>query len=40
MTSTTRLTVAQALVRFLSVQYTERDGVRRRLIDEIGRAHV
>ncbi|MFI9168933.1 3D-(3,5/4)-trihydroxycyclohexane-1,2-dione acylhydrolase (decyclizing) [Streptomyces lincolnensis] len=27
-----RLTVAQALVRFLSVQYTERDGVRRRLI--------
>ncbi|MDV7223633.1 hypothetical protein R5A26_47750, partial [Streptomyces prunicolor] len=27
------LTVAQALVRFLSVQYTERDGVRRRLID-------
>ncbi|MFF5569428.1 3D-(3,5/4)-trihydroxycyclohexane-1,2-dione acylhydrolase (decyclizing) [Streptomyces luteogriseus] len=32
MTSTTRLTVAQALVRFLSVQYTERDGVRRRLI--------
>ncbi|MER5943420.1 3D-(3,5/4)-trihydroxycyclohexane-1,2-dione acylhydrolase (decyclizing) [Streptomyces sp. NPDC001928] len=33
MTSTTRLTVAQALVRFLSAQYTERDGVRRRLID-------
>ncbi|MEU6144356.1 3D-(3,5/4)-trihydroxycyclohexane-1,2-dione acylhydrolase (decyclizing) [Streptomyces sp. NPDC047081] len=31
-TSTTRLTVAQALVRFLSAQYTERDGVRRRLI--------
>ncbi|MER5601079.1 3D-(3,5/4)-trihydroxycyclohexane-1,2-dione acylhydrolase (decyclizing) [Streptomyces sp. NPDC002265] len=30
--STTRLTVAQALVRFLSVQYTERDGVRQRLI--------
>ncbi|MEU9449928.1 3D-(3,5/4)-trihydroxycyclohexane-1,2-dione acylhydrolase (decyclizing) [Streptomyces sp. NPDC048277] len=29
---TTRLTVAQALVRFLSVQYTERDGVRHRLI--------
>ncbi|WP_405622310.1 3D-(3,5/4)-trihydroxycyclohexane-1,2-dione acylhydrolase (decyclizing) [Streptomyces sp. NBC_00076] len=27
-----RLTVAQALVRFLSVQYTERDGVRHRLI--------
>ncbi|MHB9861599.1 3D-(3,5/4)-trihydroxycyclohexane-1,2-dione acylhydrolase (decyclizing) [Streptomyces sp. YIM S03343] len=27
-----RLTVAQALVRFLSAQYTERDGVRRRLI--------
>ncbi|WP_328364196.1 3D-(3,5/4)-trihydroxycyclohexane-1,2-dione acylhydrolase (decyclizing) [Streptomyces sp. NBC_00457] len=33
MTSTTRLTVAQALVRFLSVQYTERDGIRHRLID-------
>ncbi|MCT7350897.1 3D-(3,5/4)-trihydroxycyclohexane-1,2-dione acylhydrolase (decyclizing) [Streptomyces sp. 15-116A] len=31
-TSTTRLTVAQALVRFLAAQYTERDGVRRRLI--------
>ncbi|ALV35583.1 3D-(3,5/4)-trihydroxycyclohexane-1,2-dione acylhydrolase (decyclizing) [Streptomyces sp. CdTB01] len=31
-TSTTRLTVAQALVRFLSAQYTRRDGVRRRLI--------
>ncbi|MFD1663085.1 3D-(3,5/4)-trihydroxycyclohexane-1,2-dione acylhydrolase (decyclizing) [Streptomyces caeni] len=30
--STHRLTVAQALVRFLSVQYTERDGVRHRLI--------
>ncbi|MFB7336521.1 3D-(3,5/4)-trihydroxycyclohexane-1,2-dione acylhydrolase (decyclizing) [Streptomyces adustus] len=29
---TTRLTVAQALVRFLSVQYTERDGVRQRMI--------
>ncbi|MEU6141931.1 3D-(3,5/4)-trihydroxycyclohexane-1,2-dione acylhydrolase (decyclizing) [Streptomyces sp. NPDC047081] len=29
---TRRLTVAQALVQFLSVQYTERDGVRRRLI--------
>jgi 3D-(3,5/4)-trihydroxycyclohexane-1,2-dione acylhydrolase (decyclizing) len=27
-----RLTVAQALVRFLSVQHTERDGVRHRLI--------
>ena len=27
-----RLTVAQALVRFLAAQYTERDGVRRRLI--------
>ncbi|GHH29037.1 3D-(3,5/4)-trihydroxycyclohexane-1,2-dione acylhydrolase (decyclizing) [Streptomyces lanatus] len=27
-----RLTVAQALVRFLSAQYTERDGVRHRLI--------
>ncbi|MER5210495.1 3D-(3,5/4)-trihydroxycyclohexane-1,2-dione acylhydrolase (decyclizing) [Streptomyces sp. NPDC002838] len=31
-TSTTRLTVAQALVRFLSAQYSERDGVRQRLI--------
>ncbi|MDQ6714726.1 MAG: 3D-(3,5/4)-trihydroxycyclohexane-1,2-dione acylhydrolase (decyclizing) [Actinomycetota bacterium] len=31
MTSTTRLTVAQALVRFLAVQHTERDGVRQRL---------
>src|SRR3712207_8872837 len=27
-----RLTVAQALVRFLAAQYAERDGVRRRLI--------
>ncbi|WP_327252820.1 3D-(3,5/4)-trihydroxycyclohexane-1,2-dione acylhydrolase (decyclizing) [Streptomyces sp. NBC_01244] len=32
MTPTVRLTVAQALVRFLSRQYTERDGHRRRLI--------
>jgi 3D-(3,5/4)-trihydroxycyclohexane-1,2-dione acylhydrolase (decyclizing) len=29
---TVRLTVAQALVRFLSAQHTERDGTRRRLI--------
>ncbi|MGV9554840.1 3D-(3,5/4)-trihydroxycyclohexane-1,2-dione acylhydrolase (decyclizing) [Streptomyces sp. NPDC003522] len=29
---TVRLTVAQALVRFLAAQYTERDGTRRRLI--------
>ncbi len=29
MSSTVRLTMAQALVRFLSVQHTERDGVRR-----------
>ena len=29
---TVRLTVAQALVRFLAAQYTERDGVRQRLI--------
>ncbi|MDT9683937.1 3D-(3,5/4)-trihydroxycyclohexane-1,2-dione acylhydrolase (decyclizing) [Streptomyces sp. TRM76323] len=29
---TRRLTVAQALVRFLTTQYTERDGVRRRLV--------
>ncbi|HET8950912.1 MAG TPA: 3D-(3,5/4)-trihydroxycyclohexane-1,2-dione acylhydrolase (decyclizing), partial [Solirubrobacteraceae bacterium] len=27
-----RLTVAQALVRFLAAQHTERDGVQRRLI--------
>ena len=32
MTQTIRLTVAQALVRFLSVQYSERDGVEQRLI--------
>ncbi|WP_246203800.1 3D-(3,5/4)-trihydroxycyclohexane-1,2-dione acylhydrolase (decyclizing) [Streptomyces tailanensis] len=31
-TNTTRLTVAQALVRFLAAQYTERDGERQRLI--------
>ncbi|WP_129840601.1 3D-(3,5/4)-trihydroxycyclohexane-1,2-dione acylhydrolase (decyclizing) [Streptomyces sp. RFCAC02] len=31
--TTHRLTVAQALVRFLAVQYTERDGVRHRLVD-------
>jgi 3D-(3,5/4)-trihydroxycyclohexane-1,2-dione acylhydrolase (decyclizing) len=31
-TPTRRLTVAQALVQFLSAQYTERDGVRHRLI--------
>ncbi|MEU2228233.1 3D-(3,5/4)-trihydroxycyclohexane-1,2-dione acylhydrolase (decyclizing) [Streptomyces sp. NPDC018347] len=30
--TTTRLTVAQALVRFLAAQHTERDGTRRRLI--------
>ena len=30
--NTVRLTVAQALVRFLSVQYSERDGVEQRLI--------
>ena len=30
---TRRLTVAQALVRFLAVQYTERDGRKHRLID-------
>jgi 3D-(3,5/4)-trihydroxycyclohexane-1,2-dione acylhydrolase (decyclizing) len=30
--ATRRLTTAQALVRFLSAQYTERDGVRHRLI--------
>ena len=32
MTSTIRLTVAQALMRFLAVQYSERDGVEQRLI--------
>jgi len=30
--STVRLTVAQALVRFLARQHSERDGVRQRLI--------
>src|SRR5256884_3050813 len=30
---TIRLTVAQALVRFLASQYTERDGVRQRLVE-------
>jgi 3D-(3,5/4)-trihydroxycyclohexane-1,2-dione acylhydrolase (decyclizing) len=30
---TVRLTVAQALVRFLAAQYSERDGVRQRLIE-------
>src|SRR6516165_9149492 len=30
---TVRLTVAQALVRFLAVQYTERDGVRQRTVE-------
>ena len=30
---TVRLTVAQALVRFLAAQYTERDGTRQRLIE-------
>ena len=32
MTPTIRLTVAQAVVRFLACQYSERDGVQRRLI--------
>lgn len=32
MSGTRRLTVAQALVRFLANQYTERDGTRQRLI--------
>ncbi|MQM26069.1 3D-(3,5/4)-trihydroxycyclohexane-1,2-dione acylhydrolase (decyclizing) [Glycomyces albidus] len=31
--TTVRLTVAQALVRFLAAQYTERDGERRRLVN-------
>jgi 3D-(3,5/4)-trihydroxycyclohexane-1,2-dione acylhydrolase (decyclizing) len=30
--STVRLTVAQAVVRFLARQYSERDGVEQRLI--------
>ncbi|MEY9912183.1 3D-(3,5/4)-trihydroxycyclohexane-1,2-dione acylhydrolase (decyclizing) [Catenulispora sp. MAP12-49] len=33
--STRRLTVAQALVRFLAVQHTERDGIRHRLIEGV-----
>ena len=33
MSQTTRLTVAQAAVRFLACQYSERDGVRHRLIE-------
>ena len=33
--TTVRLTVAQAIVRFLSVQYSERDGQRQRLIPAI-----
>ena len=33
MTGTRRLTVAQALVRFLGAQFSERDGVERRLIE-------
>ena len=32
---TVRLTVAQALVRFLAAQYSERDGVERRLVPGI-----
>src|ERR1700710_2492129 len=31
MTDTVRLTVAQALVRFLGVQYSERDGIEQKL---------
>ncbi|OIV36268.1 3D-(3,5/4)-trihydroxycyclohexane-1,2-dione acylhydrolase (decyclizing) [Mangrovactinospora gilvigrisea] len=31
--TTVRLTTAQALVRYLSAQYTERDGTRRRLVE-------
>jgi 3D-(3,5/4)-trihydroxycyclohexane-1,2-dione acylhydrolase (decyclizing) len=33
--STRRLTVAQALVRFLAVQHTERDGVEHRLVEGV-----
>lgn len=35
MASAEQLTVGQAIVRFLSVQYSERDGHRRRLIPAI-----
>ena len=35
MTETIRLTVAQALVRFLTAQFSERDGVRQRLVTGI-----
>ncbi len=31
--STVRLTVAQAVVRFLAQQYSERDGVEQRLVE-------
>ena len=33
MTETVRLTVAQAVVRFLARQYSERDDVRQRLVE-------
>ena len=33
MSQTIRLTVAQAVVKFLARQYSERDGVQRRLIE-------
>src|SRR5216117_111771 len=33
--NTLRLTVAQALVKYLQVQYSERDGKRRRLIPAV-----
>ena len=35
MTETIRLTVAQAVVRFLARQYSERDGVQRRLVEGV-----
>lgn len=35
MSGTTRLTTAQALVRFLAAQYTERDGERHRLVSGV-----
>ncbi|MFL6165217.1 MAG: thiamine pyrophosphate-binding protein, partial [Ornithinibacter sp.] len=35
MTQTVRLTTAQALVKFLSNQYSERDGVEQRLVTGI-----
>ena len=38
-TETVRLTVAQAVVRFLAQQHTERDGQRQHVWEWRGRAH-